>query len=129
MHLLVKRIQYDKYSWQRACVWRLESDHTSPRSCCFLYEWDIQARESHYSQKQWPLRLELITGQKQNVTSQPLVNPKVLLPPLHMKFTSMKVFVKTKDQTGSGFGFSTANRNFRGSVEPESKKVYLWASN
>jgi hypothetical protein len=103
-HLLLKRTQYDILGNEPVSV---DSQLIALRlGCCFLYEWGIQAWESHYSQKQWSLRVELIMGQKQSVTSQVLVNPEVLLPPLHIKLASMKVFVKAKDQTCSGFPYN-----------------------
>ncbi|KAI6652464.1 hypothetical protein LOD99_7478 [Oopsacas minuta] len=64
------------------------------RYCCFLYEWDSRARQSHYIVKEWPLQYQLTAGVK-SVSCQSLVYlEKILLPPLHIKLGLMKNFVK-----------------------------------
>jgi hypothetical protein len=52
---------------------------------CFLCERYSRARDRHYHVKQWPLRGEIILGQK-NVAHRDLVEKtKIYLPPLHIK--------------------------------------------
>jgi len=48
--------------------------------CCFLCEWDIRDRKSHYFKKEWPMCENYVQGQK-NVKQLALVDPRnVCLP-------------------------------------------------
>ena len=60
---------------------------------CFLCMWDSRAKSEHWTRKEWPLRKEMIAGEK-NIIHQPLVTTeKIILPPLHIKLSLMKQFV------------------------------------
>ena len=76
--------------------------------CCFICEWDSRAKESHYIQKDWPLRDKLIPAKK-SISYHPLVDPKmVLLPPLHIKLGHIKNFVQAMvkyNKEGEGFQY------------------------
>ncbi|GFT87554.1 uncharacterized protein TNCV_3759921 [Trichonephila clavipes] len=52
----------------------------------------------------WPIRNTFIPGVK-NVERQSLVDPKKLLPPLHIKLGLMKQFVKALDKEGECFKY------------------------
>lgn len=72
------------------------------RFCCFLCEWCSYDRKNHYIRKQWP-RENFIPGTK-NISHELLVYPKsVFLPPLHIKFNFMKIFVKSLGREGVTF--------------------------
>jgi hypothetical protein len=59
------------------------------RPCCFLREWDNRAKDKHYKPKGWPMRENSFPGEK-CVRNQTLVDKnKILLPPLHIKFSLM----------------------------------------
>ncbi|GBM75228.1 hypothetical protein AVEN_73992-1 [Araneus ventricosus] len=69
------------------------------------YGWDSRDRKKHYIKKWWPKRQFLKPGVK-NEENEPLVAPeKILLPPLHIKLSLMKNFVKAMDCGGSGFQY------------------------
>ena len=73
--------------------------------CCFLCEWDSRAEDKHYNIVDWPIRKNLIPGEK-SVRNHPLLEKdKILLPPLHIKLGLMKIFVKALDKHGEGFGY------------------------
>jgi len=75
--------------------------------CCFPYEWDSRDKKNHYVNKLWPKRTSLTPGEK-NVVIPPLVLPeKMYLPPLHIKLSLTKNFVKGMDETGRGFQYVT----------------------
>ena len=72
---------------------------------CFLCLWDSRADDRHYLQKKWPARATLTPG-RCNVKSSLLVDPKnVLLPPLHIKLSLMKNFVKALNKGNPSFKF------------------------
>lgn len=110
MELLLKQIQYSKYNWNIcgdlkvvALLLGMQLGYT--KYCCFICEWDSRAREQHYVKQKWPLRKNLVPGQK-NVAHQPLVEPsKIFLPPLHIKLGLMKNFVKAMNKEGAGFRY------------------------
>ncbi|KAK4883335.1 hypothetical protein RN001_006654 [Aquatica leii] len=64
-----------------------------------------KSMDKHYIVQDWPLRENLIPGQK-NVAHNPLV-PKenIYLPPLHIKLGLIKQFVKAVDKPGGAFQF------------------------
>jgi len=73
--------------------------------CCFICEWDSQARDRNYHVKQWALWGEKILGQK-TVAHWALVNKmKIYLPPLHIKLWLMKISTKGMNQEGEGFKY------------------------
>lgn len=112
MELLLDRIQYRKHSWKLcadlkvvALVLGMQLGYT--KHCCFICEWDSRARDVHYVRKDWPLRSNLVPGQK-NVLHGPLLDPQnVILPPLHIKLGLMKNFVKAMNKEGKGFKYLT----------------------
>ena len=60
---------------------------------CFLCLWDSRARAQHWINQDWPVREELMPGEK-NVQAHPLVErSKIILPPLHVKLCIIKQFV------------------------------------
>ncbi len=72
---------------------------------CFLCECDSRARSQHWIQRDWPARHNLTPGSK-NILHEELIEPgKVLLPPLHIKFGLMKLFVKALDKTRECFQY------------------------
>jgi len=62
-------------------------------------------RDRHYHIQHWPLREEKILGQK-NVAHRALVEKtKIYLPPLHIKFGLLKIFVKAMTKEGKEFNY------------------------
>ena len=72
---------------------------------CFLCEWDSWAKTLHYLKTEWPQRKSLKVREK-NV-QHPILTEwhKILLPPLHIKLSLIKNFLKAMDQTGSAFKY------------------------
>ena len=61
---------------------------------CLLCLWNSRADGEHYEKIHWPTREEL-TPRMYNVIREPLISrEKVLLPPLHIKSSLVKQFVK-----------------------------------
>ena len=61
---------------------------------CFICLWDSRAREQHWRQKEYPVREQMVPGEK-NIQVQPLVErSKIVFPPLHIKLGVIKQFVK-----------------------------------
>ena len=110
MKLLLKHIQYTKYNWNIcgdlkvvALLLGMQLGYT--KYCCYICEWDRRDKQSHYIKKDWPLRKNLVPGQK-NVAHEPLVDPtKIFLPPLHIKLGLMKNFVKAMNKEGEAFRY------------------------
>jgi len=108
--MLLKHIQYSKYNWNIcgnlkvvALLLGMQLGYT--KRCCFICEWDSRANELHYVKQKWPLRKNLVPGQK-NVAHQPLVEPsKIFLPPLHIQLGLMKNSVKAMNKEGAGFRY------------------------
>ena len=72
---------------------------------CFLCMWDSRAKSEHWTRKEWPLRKEMIAGEK-NIIHQPLVTTeKIILPPLHIKLGLMKQFVTALNTDGACFRY------------------------
>jgi len=62
--------------------------------CSFLCEWDSRDKKNHYVNKLWSKQTSLTPGEK-NVVNPLLILPeKIYLPPLHIKLSLMKNFVK-----------------------------------
>ena len=116
MVFLLEHIKYDTYNWcicgdLRVIELLLGRQPGYRKYCCFIGEWDSGARQSHYIQKDWPLCNELITAKK-SVSYHPLVNPKVLLPHLHIKLGLIWNFVKAMVYSTKKVKVSsTSNRN------------------
>ena len=54
--------------------------------------------DQHWMRKQWPVREQLIQGDR-NIINQPLVSrDRVILPPLHIRLELMKQFMQALDQ-------------------------------
>ena len=72
---------------------------------CFICLWDSRAREEHWRQKEWPVREQMVPGEK-NIQAQPLVErSKIVFPPLHIKLGVMKQFVKALNKEGACFKY------------------------
>jgi hypothetical protein len=71
----------------------------------FLCEWDITARNIHWTTKDWPKREDLIPESKNVVHASLVDNQKILLPPLHIKLGIMKQFVKALDRSRPCFQY------------------------
>ena len=114
MNQLLRCINYEEYCRQLsgdlkviAILVILQPGCT--KYCCFLCEWDSRARHEHYLKKEWPKTSTLKAGTK-NVRFTPLVEAsKILLHPLHIKLGLMKNFVKTMNQDGATFKFSSTS--------------------
>ncbi|GFY01569.1 uncharacterized protein TNCV_2607531 [Trichonephila clavipes] len=88
---------------------------------CFMCLWDSRDKQHLWSQKVWPVREELKVG-TQNV--MPLVSrDRIILPPLHIKLSIMKQFVKALAKSGECFNF--LSRKFPGlSIEKLKSSIF-----
>ena len=67
--------------------------------------WDLRAGHSHYKEKVWPKRDDFTVGLK-NVANPSLVSPnKIILPPLQIKLSIIKQFVKALDKNCDAMNF------------------------
>jgi hypothetical protein len=90
------QICYENNHWNVCADLKVVALLTGLQGGCTTFCWDSRARDTHCHVKQWPLRGEMIVGQK-NVAHRALVdNTKIYLPPLHIKVGLMKIFVKAK---------------------------------
>ena len=72
---------------------------------CFICLWNSRAREQYWRQKEWPVREQMVPGEK-NLQAQPLVErSKIVFPPLHIKLGVMKQFVKALNKEGVCFKY------------------------
>ncbi|GFS68730.1 uncharacterized protein TNCV_1959331 [Trichonephila clavipes] len=80
--------------------------------------WDSRDKQHHWSQKVWPVREEL------NVINTLLVSrDRIIRPPLHIKLSIMKQFVKALDKSGECFNF--LSRKFPGlSIEKLKASIF-----
>jgi len=94
------------------------------KHCCFLCEWDSRDKKNHYLNKPWPKRTSRTSGEK-NVVNPPLVLPeKIHLPPLHIKLSFMKNFVKGIDKTSHGFQY--ARNKFPNVRDAKKEGIYIY---
>ena len=78
MVILLEHIKYDTYNWcicgdLKVIGLLLGMQPGYTKYCCFICEWNSRARKSHYIQKDWPLRDELIPAKKSKITAVPTV--------------------------------------------------------
>jgi hypothetical protein len=84
-----------------ALLTELQGGYT--KFCCFLWEWDSQARDGHYHAEQWPLRGERILGEK-NVAHRALFDKKkIYISTHHIKLALIKIIVKAINKEDEGF--------------------------
>ena len=98
MTALLNSINYNEHKWKicgdlKVIAVPLGVQLGYTKYCCFLCMWDGRDRRSHHIKEDWPARN--LKTDKKNLIAEPLVDPKdVLLPPLHIKLSLMKIFVK-----------------------------------
>jgi len=111
MENILKSINYSSHKWSICSDFKVVSillglQQGNTKFCCFLCMWDSRAWNLHYQKKDWPLRGSPQPGTK-NVVHMPLVESnKIVLPPLHIKLSLMKNFVKAMDRDRSAFRYS-----------------------
>ena len=67
--------------------------------------WDSRAKEQHWIKKEWPVREEMVPGEK-NIQAKPLVETsKIVFPQLRIKLHVMKQFVKALSKEGECFEY------------------------
>ena len=110
MKISINKIKYFDHNWlicgDLKILCMLLGQQGGYTMCpCFLCLWNSRAKTKHWEQKQWPERKEFTPGEK-NLLNQALVDPsKVLLPPLNIKLSLMKQYVKILDKHGACFGY------------------------
>ncbi|KAF2360564.1 hypothetical protein FHG87_008680 [Trinorchestia longiramus] len=73
--------------------------------CCVLCQWDSRAVSRHYKQKDRKSRSTFVSGEH-SIQENPLVDMnKFFLPPLHIKLSLLKNFVKAMDKNGAVFQY------------------------
>ena len=108
--ILLSALKYDHYSWEVigdfkmvAFLVGLQGGFTTFQ--CYLCLWDSRNTALHYKKRNWPLRTSYEIG-TYNVKQQPLVDAaKILMPPLHIKLSLIKQFVKQLDTEGEAFKY------------------------
>ena len=107
---ILEKVAYLKYQW-KICVdlkmvnFLLGQQNGYTKYPCFLCMWDSRAKSEHWTRKEWPLRKEMIAGER-NIIHQPLVTTeKIILPPLHIKLGLMKQFVTALNTDGACFRY------------------------
>ncbi|GBM96233.1 hypothetical protein AVEN_250844-1 [Araneus ventricosus] len=84
---------------------KLDCKQAIPSFFAFCASGTVGTEKKHYIKKVWPKLQFLIPGVK-NEENEPLVaSEKIRLPPLHIKLSLMKNFVKAMDCGGSGFQY------------------------
>ena len=110
MKILISKTKYFDHNWlicgnfKFLCMlFGQQGSYT--KYSCFLCLWDSKVKTKHWEQEQWPERKEFTPGEK-NILNQALVDPsKVFVPPLHIKLSLMKQYVKSLDKHGACFGY------------------------
>jgi len=110
MELLLRLIRYMKHT-RNSCVdlkvvsllLGLQLGYT--KHMCFLWIWNSRGDKNLYKKHDWPSRTEHVVG-KYDIKHQALIDTqRVHLPPLHIKLSLMKNFVKSMDHQNSGFQY------------------------
>jgi hypothetical protein len=115
--LVLEKIKYQEHQWI-ICVdlkmvnILLGQQHGYTKYPCFICFWDSRAKLEHWVKKDWPLRTELVVGQKNVINKQLVSRNKIILPPLHIKLGLMKQFVKALNKDGACFEY--ISRKFPG---------------
>ena len=106
------KVCYKVYNWKLAADLNVVALLTGLqigfiKYCCFLCEWNSQARDKHCIILNWPRpRRDTFTPGQKNVVHDPLVSKEnIFVPPLHIKLKLMKQFLKTMNKVGEGFNF------------------------
>lgn len=110
VELLFQKIDYAHANWlicadlkMVALVLGMQLGYT--KYCCFLCHWDSRDRKNHYTDKAWPLREDIIVGDR-NIVRDKLANlDDICLPPLHIKLGLVKNFVKGLTKGGPAFSY------------------------
>ena len=77
---ILEKVAYLKYQW-KICVdlkmvnFLLGQQNGYTKYPCFLCMWDSRAKSEHWTRKEWPLRKEMIAGEK-NIIHQPWLPQK-----------------------------------------------------
>ncbi len=106
MKKLLEAIQYSTYQWNicgdlKVIGMLMGMQGGFTKYCSFLCLWDSRATGDQYIKREWQKRTTYEPGMNgvQNVL---LVDPKkIFLPPLHIKLSFMKNFVKAMYKTNS----------------------------
>ena len=92
---------------------------------CFMCEWDSMGKINHLIKRDWPLRESLTPGYR-NILHLALVDrSNVILPPLHVKLSLMKQFVKTFIKEGACFKYIQEKFPYM-SAEKVKESVICW---
>lgn len=108
--LILKLINYDLYGWRLCCDLKMVAILTGIKQGfskyqCFLCLWEGRDKKLHYTDHQWPRRVDFRLG-KHCVDHDPLVpSDKIILPPLHIKLGLIKNFVRALNQEGEAFEY------------------------
>ena len=108
--ILLSALKYDHYSWEVigdfkmvAFLVGLQGGFTKFQ--CYLCLRDSRNTALYYKKRNWPLQTSYEIG-TYNVKQQPLVDAaKILMPPLHIKLSLIKQFVKQLDTEGEAFKY------------------------
>jgi hypothetical protein len=73
------------------------------KCCCFLLEWDIRARSSHYGVREWS-RYKKFLPEQQNIANGPRLDSQKIFP-FHIKLLLMKNSVKAMHIYGDGIRY------------------------
>jgi len=103
MKQILQYIKYDTYEWNIVIALLLGAQLVCSKFPHFLCEWDSRDKAHHYVKRIYPARKILEPGHK-NVNNHSLFEPsRNLLPPLLIKLSLMKNFVKALDRNDTAF--------------------------
>jgi len=96
---VMKKIKYHEHQWVidvylKMVNFLLGQHGGYAKYPCFLCLWDSRSKQTHWIRKEWPVRSELIVGER-NVLHKSLVErDRIILPSLLIKIGLMKQFMR-----------------------------------
>ena len=75
---------------------------------CYLYHWDSRDTNVRHHRRIWRKRTEFSVGKTTSniIRWDPIINSsKILMPPLHIKFSVVKQFVKALERSSEAFKY------------------------
>ena len=106
----LQHIKYEHHQWVicvdlKMVTFLLGQQSGYAKFPCSLCYWDSRDKTNHWKIKNWPVREQLKTGDKNVIHDLLIPREKIIFPPLHIKLELMKHFVKALDKTGQYFQY------------------------
>lgn len=112
LQMVLGKIKYNEHNWYVCCdlkvcgIW-LGQQRDYTKFPCFVCEWDIRAKEKHWTVTRWPERKSLVPGTNNLINPTFIYPQKVLLALLHIKLGSTNQFVKALDRSDPCYWYFT----------------------